>query len=136
MPEQTTFTDIDDFLEWYKSKRPETIYLVKNKQRYAEVMNAIKTIYKLAYESNPDGTMIKKPTPDELIGDTLIFDIITNLVAFDSEESQEFCSALSKATTFDIGTMTGYKKVLISMKFADVYDFAPAHNPGLKLVKN
>ena len=39
MPKQNQFTDIDKFLEWFISKKPATVYLVKNKARFCMVKN-------------------------------------------------------------------------------------------------
>jgi len=47
------FQAIDAFLKWYKSVRPETIYVVKNPKRFDDVAFAIRTIAELAESSNP-----------------------------------------------------------------------------------
>ena len=121
---QEQFTDIDKFLDWFRSTRPETIYLVKNKARYAEVMGAIRTIYDFAYESNPDGTILTAPTPDPLIGDKICVEIISNLVVF--EDMKKFCAALSKASNFEVCARTD-GKALIGIVFDDVYDIPNPH---------
>ena len=123
MPNQEKFTDVDEFLEWYKSKRPETIYLVKNKARYTEVMDAIRTICDFAIESNPEGTLLTMPTGDPLLGTSMIVEITSNLVVF--EDMKKFCSALSKADNFEIRT-TSNNKAFIGIVFADVYEIASA----------
>ena len=115
------FDNVDNFLNWYKDNRPETIYLVKNKQRYYEVLSAISTICSFALESNPDGTKITT-NPDELLGTSLCVEIITPLVVFES--MQELCAALSSADNLEICARTD-GTVLIGIVFEDVYDFAP-----------
>ncbi len=122
MSKQENFEDIDKFLDWYKSKRPETVYLVKNKARYAEVMQAVRTIYNFAHDSNPEGTTISMPTPDELTGTSLCVEIVSNLVVF--EDMQKFCAALSKADSYETTSRTD-GKFLIGIVFEDVYDLAP-----------
>ena len=122
MPKQEQFTDVDNFLEWYMSKRPETVYLVKNKARYAEAIAAIRTIYDFAHTSNPTGTIISKPSPDDLTGTSLVIEIISNLVVF--EDMKRFCAALSKTDNFEIHARTD-GNALIGIVFEDVWDLAP-----------
>ena len=122
MPKQEQFIDIDEFLEWYLSKRPETVFLVKNKARYAEVMAAVRTIYNFAHASNPEGTILSKPSPDELTGTSLVIEIVSNLVVFD--DMQKFCAALSKADNFEVHARTD-GKALIGIVFEDVWQLAP-----------
>jgi hypothetical protein len=122
MQKQDKFANLDDFLDWFKSMRPETIYLVKDKRRYAEVMDAIRTIYDFAHASNPDGTVLTTPAPDQLIGDKICIEIISNLVVF--EDMKKLCAALSKASNFEIVARTD-GKASIGIVFEDVYDFAP-----------
>lgn len=115
-----TFNNIDQFLAWYRSKRPETIYVVKNKERCAEVMDALRTISELALNSNLEGTEISTD-PDELLGTSLCVEIVTNLVVF--EEMQRFSAALSKADTFEVYARTD-GRVGIGITFEDVYEIA------------
>ena len=122
MPNQEQFTDIEQFIDWYISKRPATIYLVKNKARYAEVMDAIRTICGFATDGlNKDGTTFSMPHPDPLLGTSLILEITCDLLVF--EDTQKFCAALSKADNFEVRT-TNKGKVFIGIVFQDVYDLA------------
>jgi len=121
MPKKELFKDTDKFLEWYKSKRPETIYLIKNKQRYDEAMAAVSDICKYSLKSNPEETRITA-NPDELLGTSICVEIISTLIVF--EDIENFCAALSKANNFEVCARVD-GKFLLGIVFEDVYEIAP-----------
>jgi hypothetical protein len=120
------FKEVDKFLDWFKENRPATVYLVKNKKRYDEVMKAVEDITTFAVESNPKGTKIVVD-PDELTGMSICFEIISNIVVF--EDMKKFCEAAMKASNMDIHSRTD-DKVSISFVFPNVFE------PALPAKKN
>ena len=115
------FKSMKDFWEWFNSKRPSTVYLVKDKAKYDEVILAVDTIGSFALESNPNGTTISI-SQDELLATSICVEITTNLVVF--EDMQELCSALEKADNLEITTTTK-NKMVIGLVFENIYYFAP-----------
>jgi len=126
------FTSGDDVVEWYRSVRPETVYLIPNKIRHYEIFNAIKTGCDFAKDSNPD--TIIRVSPDELTGTAVHVEILAESVVFNKDTLKQLCTILSIADNFEI-RRHGWK-VLFGFVFEDVYDYAQPSKPKLTLITN
>lgn len=120
------FDVLDELLACYKKHMPKTAYLMKNPDRYSEVEKAVKAIsdFALAIDSNAQ----VEAKPDELTGSSLCLEITTDLIVVD--EIDKFCSAISKADTFEVCPLTN-GKIFFGLTFEDAWIPAPAYKGGL-----
>ncbi|HOA80018.1 MAG TPA: hypothetical protein PKK61_03000 [Defluviitaleaceae bacterium] len=58
------FREFDRLVGVLKELRPEIIYIVRNGERYKEVEKSIRTLAKMAEESNPGGVKFNIPVID------------------------------------------------------------------------
>lgn len=120
------FDALDELLAFYKKYIPQTVYLMKNPNRYPEVEKAVKEISDFALAI--DSTAKVKSKPDDLTGSSLCLEITTDLIVVD--EIDKFCSALSKADTFEASPLTN-GKIFFALTFEDTWIPAPACKGGL-----
>ena len=111
---------IDMLLNVYKKLMPETVYLVKNKERYPNIEKTVKAISDMVF--NIDEEAMIKVSPDELTGTSLCMEIVTNLFVID--DIDEFCEVLKEATTFEATPFTN-GKLHIGFTFEDAWLPAP-----------
>ena len=111
---------IDTILALYKKYMPETVYLLKNPDRYPDTMKAVKELsdFVLSIDENAKITA----TPDDLIGDALCVEITTDLIVV--SEIDKLCSLLSKADTLEVNPLTN-GKIEVALSFEKVWIPAP-----------
>lgn len=90
--------EIDSLLAFYEAHMPHDVYLMRNKERYDEIKNAIDTIKQFVstIESDAEFTISK----DELIGTSLCLEVVCTLLSM--TEVDKFCVAIKKADSIDI----------------------------------
>lgn len=111
---------IQQLLKVYESKMPKGVVLVKKKERFDEVKQAIQDISDLAWDC--DESTVIDVYPDDLTGSAVCVKMIANLLVIDMLD--KFCEALKKADTFEVYPRDdGY--VGIGITFQDVFDAAP-----------
>lgn len=116
------FDVVDQLLETYKSLMPKTVYLVKNKQRYDEVVKAICEIASCAVDADRSAKV--KISPDPLTGSSLCLEVTASLIVVDLLD--KFCSALKKANNFEVLPRTdGF--IEFNVVFEDAFVPAPPH---------
>lgn len=120
------FDVLDELLAFYKKHIPKTAYLMKNPNRYPEVEKAVKEIKDFALAI--DSTAKIEAKPDDLTRSSLCLEITTDLIVID--EIDKFCSALSKADTFEASPLTN-GKIFFALTFEDTWIPAPAYKGGL-----
>lgn len=89
---------IDALIKFYEDHMPRSVVLVKNKQRYEEIKQAIQDIADFVW--NTDKNAIINVTPDDLTGTSICVEIIASLVVIDMVD--KFCDALRKANNFEV----------------------------------
>lgn len=92
------FDLVDEFLEFYKTFMPKTVYLMKNKERYDEAVKAICEIAACVVEVDSGAKV--KIAPDPLLGSDLCLEITASLIVVDLID--KFCSALNKADNLEV----------------------------------
>lgn len=112
--------NIDDLLNYYAEHMPETVYLMKNKDRYPAIEKAAKEIAEMAQACDEDADI--KIYPDELTGTTLCLDITSTLFTIDCLD--KFCKALKMATTFEACPLTN-GKLSVGITFQNAWVPAP-----------
>ncbi|MCD8372515.1 MAG: hypothetical protein LUD27_04350 [Clostridia bacterium] len=117
--DEKSYPEIDALLTVYKHLMPETVYLIKNKERYPIIMDAINDLIEYTQSYNDDTKISIKP--DELIGTSLFCEIET--VVFSVNNMSRFLNILKEADTIEVCPLTnGNVSVCISFKDA----FVPA----------
>lgn len=113
---------VDQFLETYKALMPKTVYLVKNKGRYDEVVKAICEIAAFAVDADSDAKV--KVSPDPLTGSSLCLQVTASYIVIDLLD--KFCAAIKKASNFEICARTD-GLIEFNVVFEDAFVAAPPH---------
>lgn len=111
---------IDVLLDYYIEHMPKTVYLVKNKGRYEEVVKAMDDIKTFIETIEPDAKF--EISKDELIGTSVGLEVTCTLLSL--TEVDQFCDAIRKADSIDIMPKTNGDLSVI-FGFNDVYVPAP-----------
>lgn len=114
------FDVVDQLLETYKVLMPKTVYLVKNKKRYDEIVKAICEIASCAVEVDSDAKV--RISPDALTGSSLCLEVTASLIVVDLLD--KFCSALKKANNFEVYPRTD-GLLNFNIVFEDAFVAAP-----------
>lgn len=114
------FDVVDQLLETYKALMPKTVYLVKNKKRYDEIVKAICEIASCAVEVDSDAKV--RISPDALTGSSLCLEVTASLIVVDLLD--KFCSALKKANNFEVYPRTD-GLLNFNIVFEDAFVAAP-----------
>ncbi len=113
---------LDQLLETYKAFMPKTVYLMKNKKRYDDIVKAVCEIASCAVDVDSDAKV--KIFPDDLTGTSLCLQITASLVVIDLLD--KFCSALKKASNLEVYPRTD-GLIGLGVVFEDAFVPAPAH---------
>lgn len=112
--------EIDALLSFYEEHMPKTVYLMRNKGRYEEIVKAMDDIKKFIETIESDATF--EISKDELIGTSLALEVTCALLSM--TEVDQFCDAIKKADSIDITPKTdGNLSVIFG--FNDAYVPAP-----------
>ena len=112
--------EIDALLSFYEEHMPKTVYLMRNKGRYEEIVKAMDDIKKFIETFESDATF--EISKDELIGTSLALEVTCTLLSM--TEVDQFCDAIKKADSIDITPKTdGNLSVIFG--FNDAYVPAP-----------
>lgn len=112
--------EIDALLSFYEEHMPKTVYLMRNKGRYEEIVKAMDDIKKFIETIESDATF--EISKDELIGTSLALEVTCTLLSM--TEVDPFCDAIKKADSIDITPKTdGNLSVIFG--FNDAYVPAP-----------
>ena len=112
--------EIDALLSFYEEHMPKTVYLMRNKGRYEEIVKAMDDIKKFIETIESDATF--EISKDELIGTSLVLEVTCTLLSM--TEVDQFCDAIKKADSIDITPKTdGNLSVIFG--FNDAYVPAP-----------
>lgn len=112
--------EIDALLSFYEEHMPKTVYLMRNKGRYEEIVKAMDDIKKFIETIESDATF--EISKDELIGTSLALEVTCTLLSM--TEVDQFCDAIKKADSVDITPKTdGNLSVIFG--FNDAYVPAP-----------
>lgn len=112
--------EIDALLSFYEEHMPKTVYLMRNKGRYEEIVKAMDDIKKFIETIESDATF--EISKDELIGTSLALEVTCTLLSM--TEVGQFCDAIKKADSIDITPKTdGNLSVIFG--FNDAYVPAP-----------
>lgn len=103
-------------LKIIEENMPETVYLMRNKERYEEVVKAMEEIKDFILSIEDDAKF--KVEKDELLGTTLILEVNCTLLSF--TEVDEFCEAIKKVDTIDVVAKTD-GTLGITFGFNDAY---------------
>ncbi len=112
---------IKKLLHLYTSLMPKTVYLMKNKDKYPVIEQAVREISDMALSIDNEAKI--KITPDELTGTTLCLSITTNLFVVDMID--KFCDLLKEASTFEACPLTN-GMLSVSITFQDAWVPAPS----------
>ncbi|MDE6060875.1 MAG: hypothetical protein K2G31_05335 [Clostridia bacterium] len=96
------FDLVDQLLETYTTLMPKTVFLMKNKRRHDEVMQAIHEITTCV--TKYDSSAKVEVFPDPLTGSSLCLEVTTSLIIVDLLD--KFCEALKKASNFEAYSRT------------------------------
>lgn len=108
--------DLDELIEIYDELMPDRVCLMKNPDRYPDVMDAVSEIKRIA-KACDKGAKIEI-THDDLTGTSLCMDIVADLFTVDA--IKEFCNALKKADGFEANPRTD-GKIQIGVIFEDAW---------------
>ena len=112
--------EIDALLSFYEEHMPKTVYLMRNKGRYEEIVKAMDDIKKFIETIESDATF--EISKDELIGTSLALEVTCTLLSM--TEVDQCCDAIKKADSIDITPKTdGNLSVIFG--FNDAYVPAP-----------
>ena len=112
--------EIDALLSFYEEHMPKTVYLMRNKGRYEEIVKAMDDIKKFIETIESDATF--EISKDELIGTSLALEVTCTLLSMTGVD--QFCDAIKKADSIDITPKTdGNLSVIFG--FNDAYVPAP-----------
>ncbi len=114
--------EIDALLAVYEELMPKTVYLMRNKERYDEIIQAIKDIRD--YISSIESDAKFKVEKDPLVGCHLSLEVTCTLLSI--MEVDKFCNAIKKADGIEIVPLTN-GDISISFGFQDAYVPAPAY---------
>ena len=129
MPKQNDLAGVDAFIEWYKSARPETVYLIKDEAHHAGVMEAVRVLCNTVMKSNPD--TIIEVSPDPLIGTRILVEIITeNFVWKDMMLHHEI---FSQVDSYEVCARTD-GKFMYGITFKNAYELAPPSTQKLTII--
>lgn len=122
------FPGIDKLLADYKEKMPKTAYLLKNKERYAEIMAAIDQIIAYVVSISPDAKI--EIEAGKMDTRAIYLTITTDEIII--QDIKGFCDALLNGDNMEIYPAKG-DKLVMSILFNGAYSAAPAyeeiHNP-------
>lgn len=116
------FDVIDALLAFYRKHMPETVYLMKNPERYPKIEKAVEEISSLVLAF--DNKAKVKIAPDTLTGSSLCLSFTTNLIVID--EIDKFCSFLSEADTIEICPLKN-GQIDLGLTFKNTWIPAPTH---------
>ena len=122
MPESENLKHIDKLLALYASKIPATVYLLKNKERYNEIVLAMDVITGFIKDISPDADI--KITPQELNPTAISYCAIIDELIF--SDIKAFCSAISAAANFEVYPRTN-GKISLNIIFQGAYTPAPPY---------
>lgn len=112
--------EITKLLEVYEALMPKTVYLMRNKGRYEEIVKDMDEIKRFISTIEPDAEF--SISKDELIGTSLGLEVVCTL--FSMTEVDQFCDVIKKADSIDITPRTdGMLSVIFG--FNDAYVPAP-----------
>ena len=104
----------------YERRLPPTVYLVRNGERYQQVIDAMQAIQRFISSVEEDARF--EIVKEELIGTTLSLEVKCSVLCM--TEVDKFCSAIKKADSIDIVPLSnGTLEVIFSFKNA--YTTAP-----------
>lgn len=112
--------EIDALLSFYEEHMPKTVYLMRNKGRYEEIVKAMDDIKKFIETIESDATF--EISKDELIGTSLALEVTCTLLSM--TEVDQFCDAIKKADSIDITPKTD-GNLSVRFGFNDAYVPAP-----------
>lgn len=116
------YDEIDAILAYYEEHMPKTVYLVRNKGRYEEVVSAVKEIED--FISSIERSAKFKIDRDPLVGCHLSLVVTCTLLSV--MELDKFCDAIKKASGMEIVPLTN-GNLEISFGFSDVWVPAPPY---------
>lgn len=113
---------IKALLEVYERHMPETAYLVRNKERYDEIVSAMEDIE--AFISSIEESATFEIQKDELVGTSL--GLVVNCTLLSFTEIDKFCEAIKKVDAIDFTALTdGTLEIVFG--FNKAYVAAPPH---------
>lgn len=118
---------VNQLVEYLKCKLPKGVVLVKNKERYEEIKQAIQDIADAIWEYDEEAKVAVEQ--DELIGTCMLAEFVTDCLGITN--TQLFCKGLQKATTMDVTPLVD-GKIKIGFTFEDAY--SPADPRKLNIV--
>ncbi len=104
------------FCEYYSDHIPNAVTFKKSEQ-YNKIVNAVKVISDFVYSTTPDAKI--KYSADELIGDKMILEIITDELIVD--DMKKFCETMSIAANFEVYPRTD-GTIQFNVVFNDAFD--------------
>ncbi|MCL2798143.1 MAG: hypothetical protein FWD58_08850 [Firmicutes bacterium] len=123
MPEKDEFKTLDEFLLMYAKKTPDTVFLVKNNEKYAAIEKAMNTITGFFNESDSSARFeirYGKMDPTALYFIAVANEVIVHNI-------KEYAAAMSEASNFEIYRLKG-NKIIMSFLFNNAYSLAPPSN--------
>jgi len=127
------FKTIDELMGFYEKNMPKNVVLVKNRERYAEILKSIEALNFFIKSISPDAVVeitMGDIDPSAIYYNATVDEIIIYKV-------KEFCEAISTASNFEIYPKSK-SKIQLSILFDGGYEAAPPHNdpfPGYKKSK-
>lgn len=94
--------EIDALIAFYEKHMPETVYLMRNKGRYEEIVKAMNDIKDFISTIESDATF--EISKDEIDGTSLALEVTCTLLSM--TEVDQFCAAIKKADSIDITPKT------------------------------
>ena len=116
------FPIIDKLLATYKEKVPETVYLLKNKERYAEIMAAIDRIVGYIRDISPDAKV--EVVAGEMDASVICLRVTTDEIII--QDIKGYCDALLKSANMEIYP-TKNNKLVMGVVFNGAYSTAPPY---------
>ncbi len=113
-------TNVTRLLHLLDAHLPETVYLMKNGNRYNEAMNDLLALQTYLLRSDREARC--RVTTDELLGTMLVLEAECPLLALG--ESKEFCALLARADCLDV-LPTERGTLCFSIGYRDAFRPAP-----------
>lgn len=114
--------EIDALISVIEKKMPDTVYLMRNPERYDTIVSAMGELRNYIATIEDDATF--KVTRAGLVGEDLALDVTCTLLAI--SEVDRFCNAIKVADTIDVEPLTnGDLHIVFGFKHA--YVPAPAY---------
>jgi len=116
------FPNIDKLLAAYKERVPETVYLLKNKKRYSEIMAAVDRIVGYVVGISPDAKI--EIEAGKMDARAIYLTITTDEIII--QDIKGFCDALLNGANMEIYPIKS-NKLVISILFNGAYSAAPSY---------